>query len=95
MEVKKSKGADLEKKKHGIFLFSLVIATGFLLTYFDVWKRPKGALGQEIWWNDVRPFHAGLYMGFAYLAINNDTRSYQVLLADLILGLYAHTFIRN
>ncbi len=35
MEVKKSKGADLEKKKHGIFLFSLVIATGFMLMAFE------------------------------------------------------------
>jgi periplasmic protein TonB len=35
MEVKKNKGADLEKKKHGIFLFSLVIATGFMLMAFE------------------------------------------------------------
>ena len=35
MEIKKSKEADLEKKKPGIFLFSLVIAAGFMLMAFE------------------------------------------------------------
>ena len=35
MELKKSKKANLEKKKHSIFLFSLVVASGFILTAFE------------------------------------------------------------
>ena len=35
MELKKSKKASLEKKKHSIFLFSLVVASGFILTAFE------------------------------------------------------------
>ena len=35
MEIKKSNHANLEKKKHSIFLLSLVIASGFILTAFE------------------------------------------------------------
>ncbi len=54
MEVKKSRGADLEKKKHGIFLFSLVIATGFMLMAFEwanhevAYTLKKGEVGELI-----------------------------------------------
>jgi protein TonB len=54
MEIKKSKGADLEKKKHGIFLFSLVIATGFMLMAFEwasyevAYSLKKGEVGELI-----------------------------------------------
>jgi protein TonB len=54
MEIKKSKDADLEKKKHGIFLFSLVIATGFMLMAFEwasyevAYSLKKGEVGELI-----------------------------------------------
>ncbi len=47
MEIKKSKEANIEKKKHGIFLFSLVIASGFMLMAFE-WASHEVAYSIEL-----------------------------------------------
>jgi len=67
-------------------LLALLPAFGFLYFIF-IGTRKKGALGQKIWWNNLRPIHAMLYLTFAYLAINRRKDSYKPLLIDVIIGL--------
>lgn len=46
--------------------------------------------GGRIWWNNLRPLHAAMYLTFAYLAITGDTQyAWQVLAMDVIIGLGA------
>ena len=42
--------------------------------------------GDKIWWNNLRPIHAILYILFAYNAFNQNKNSYIYLLLDVILG---------
>jgi len=44
--------------------------------------------GGRIWWNNLRPLHAIMYLAFAYLAITGSTQyAWKVLAADVIIGL--------
>ena len=72
-------------------LLALLPVFGFLYFYF-IGNRKKGALGQKIWWNNLRPIHAMLYLTFAYLAINRSKDSYKPLLIDVIIGLSAFLY---
>ena len=77
---------------------ALLPAIGFLYIYFTG-ARKKGpeTFGQKIWWNNLRPIHAILYLLFSYNAIQKNKNSYKFLLTDVILGLTAftiyHTFL--
>jgi hypothetical protein len=64
----------------------LFIALGMALIYlFNL--RPTGLeAGGRIWWNNIRPLHAGIYLGFALMALKGDTRAWLFLLADVIVG---------
>jgi hypothetical protein len=44
-------------------------------------------MGEKIWWNNLRPIHAILYILFAISAINKKSYSWIFLLIDVILGL--------
>jgi len=46
--------------------------------------------GGRIWWNNLRPLHAIMYLAFAYLAITGATQyAWKVLTADVVIGLVA------
>jgi hypothetical protein len=46
--------------------------------------------GGRIWWNNLRPLHAIMYLVFAYLAITGATQyAWKVLAADVVIGLVA------
>jgi hypothetical protein len=46
--------------------------------------------GGRIWWNNLRPLHAIMYLVFAYLAITGATQyAWKVLTADVVIGLVA------
>jgi hypothetical protein len=71
-------------------LFYMVIGLSMLAIYFfDL--RPTGAeAGGRIWWNNIRPVHALLYLTFAYMVINGYTENaWWLLLADTIFGIAA------
>lgn len=71
---------------------ALLPAFGFLFL-FVTGKRNKGfeTGGKIIWWKNLRPLHALLYLSFAYFAIRKNPRSYIFLLVDVLLGLIAFT----
>ena len=51
--------------------------------------------GKDIWWNDLRPIHAGLYAIAAIYASRGDTRyAYVPLTVDVVLGFLATTYHR-
>ena len=46
-------------------------------------------MGDVIWWNDIRPLHAGLHILFAVLAFRRNTNAWKVLIIDAFVGLIA------
>lgn len=44
-------------------------------------------LGAPIWWNDLRPLHAGLYFAFVLMAFNKSSHAYLPILFDTLIGL--------
>jgi len=69
---------------------ALIPAFGFLYIWFNN-LRQTGAevLGAKIWWNNLRPIHAIIYLIFAYNAIYMNPSSWIVLAFDVILGLFS------
>ena len=67
---------------------ALLPAIGFIYIYLTG-SRQTGAevFGEKIWWNNLRPIHAILYLLFAYNAINGVKTAYQYLFIDVIIGL--------
>ena len=74
---------------------ALVLACSWVYIYlFDArpFGREAGGLGsglQRIWWNNLRPLHAGLYFAFAVMAIKKNHYAYRVILLDTLVGLIA------
>ena len=75
----------------------LLPAFGFIYIYLtDSRKTGPEVFGGKIWWNDLRPLHAILYLLFSYNAINGDTNAWIYLLVDVVFGLASflvHHFI--
>ena len=67
---------------------ALLPAFGFLYIFFTK-SRMTGleTMGDEIWWNNLRPIHSFLYLLFAYYAINGNKQSWKILLLDVVIGL--------
>jgi hypothetical protein len=67
---------------------ALVMPIGFMYIYLTG-SRQTGVevLGDKIWWNNLRPFHAFLYGLFAYNAIQGNPNSWIFLFLDVIFGL--------
>lgn len=67
---------------------ALLPAIGFIYIYLTgTRKTGPETLGDKIWWNDLRPVHACLYLLFAYNAIIGNKDSWIYLLADVLIGL--------
>lgn len=68
-------------------LLALLPAAGFTLIYLTGSRRTGAeTFGEEIWWNDLRPIHAGMYGWFAYLAYSQNEWAYMVLFLDALIG---------
>ena len=69
---------------------ALIPAIGWFTIFFNN-SRKTGVevFGDKIWWNDLRPIHAILYLTFSYLAFTKNKNAFLVLLADVKLGLFA------
>ena len=69
---------------------ALIPAFGFTYIYLTG-SRNTGAevFGEKIWWNNLRPIHAGLYALFAYNAINKNKGAWVYLLIDVLFGLFS------
>lgn len=72
---------------------ALLPAIGFLYIWFTG-SRQIGAevMGSKIWWNNLRPIHAILYLIFAYNAIHLRADSYKYLVVDVTIGIVSFLF---
>ena len=66
----------------------LLPAIGFIYIYLTN-SRQTGAevFGDKIWWNNLRPIHALLYLLFSYNAIQGNKNAWIYLLIDVLFGL--------
>jgi hypothetical protein len=65
---------------------------GFLYLFFTG-TRKTGAFGEKVWWNNLRPVHALLYLLFAYNAIQGKRNAWVYLLVDALIGLVSFLFV--
>ncbi len=67
---------------------ALLPAIGFIYIYLTG-SRKSGpeTFGDKIWWNNLRPIHAILYLLFAYNAIIGNKEAWIYLLIDVVFGL--------
>jgi len=67
---------------------ALIPAIGFIYIFLTG-SRKTGAevFGKKIWWNQLRPIHAFLYLLFSYNAILGKKTAWVYLLIDVIIGL--------
>lgn len=66
---------------------ALPIGIGFIIIYLKgLRKTGQEVFGEKIWWNKLRPIHGLLYILFAYFAITQNTKAWQLLLLDVVIG---------
>ena len=66
---------------------ALLPAIGFMAIYiFGLRKTGPEVFGEEIWWNDLRPVHAAMYILFSISAIQKKSYSWTFLLSDVVIG---------
>ena len=67
---------------------AILPAIGFMYIYLtDSRKTGQEVFGQKIWWNNLRPIHALLYLLFSYNAINGNNTAWIYLFIDVLVGL--------
>jgi hypothetical protein len=67
---------------------AILPAIGFMYIFITgVRKTGVEVFGDKIWWNNLRPVHALLYLLFAYFAIHKNTNAWIILLIDVVFGL--------
>ncbi len=82
-------------------IIAIIIGLGFAIIYlFGLRKTGPETMGDKIWWNSLRPFHAMTYITFGILALTGHSEvAWKVLLLDVSVGLGAfiihHTLEKN
>ena len=67
---------------------ALLPAIGFIYIYLTGSRKIGGeTFGEKIWWNNLRPVHAILYLLFAYNAIRGNKQAWIYLFVDVLIGL--------
>lgn len=79
---------------------TLIPAFGFIYIYLTgARKTGPEVFGSKIWWNNLRPIHAILYLLFSYNAIIGNKNAWIYLLIDVLLGLISflvyHVFVEK
>jgi len=65
---------------------ALLVVAGFLTLSLGAWGRDTGALGQRVWWTNMRPVHATLMGIFAAMAFRKMPTAYVPLAVDVAAG---------
>lgn len=87
-----AKNIDTKYLKYMGYLL-LLPAFGFMFIYLTgIRKTGAEVFGEKIWWNNLRPLHAILYLLFSINAINGNRNSWLYLLLDVFIGLIAFLF---
>lgn len=67
---------------------AILPAVGFLYIFFTKSRETgREVFGEKIWWNNLRPLHALLYLTFAFLAFQKKQYSWIPLAIDVCVGL--------
>ena len=71
-------------------LLALLPAIGFIVVYLGDYRKTGGEVfGEKIWWNNLRPVHASLYILFSLLALKKNDYAWVPLLIDVLIGLFS------
>jgi hypothetical protein len=72
-------------------VFAILLAIGFLtIFWFGLRKYGQETMGDKIWWNSLRPFHALMYLTFGIMALMSIQKyAWIILLVDVLVGLIA------
>ena len=71
-------------------MLGLIPAIGFIIIYLGNYRKTgPEVFGGKIWWNDLRPLHASLYILFSLLAFKKSKYSWVPLLIDVLIGLFS------
>ena len=77
--------------KYSMHMGYIAIAIGVSMLFIyltGIRKTGPETMGKEIWWNNYRPFHATMFLLFAYFTIRlKNAESWKFLLIDAIAGL--------
>jgi hypothetical protein len=68
---------------------------GFMYIFLTGVRNDKGAFGEAIWWNGLRPVHAILYSLFAYFAITGNRNAWMYLFADAMISLVGFLWVHS
>ena len=71
---------------------AILLAFGWIILWtFDLRQEGPEVLNSNhvIWWNDLRPLHAFIYILFAYNIYHSNPNAYQYLIFDVMIGLGA------
>lgn len=72
---------------------AFIPAIGFLYIYLNhLRKTGPEVFGGKIWWNQLRPVHALLYILFAFNAIYKKKSSWIYLFVDVCIGFFSFLF---
>lgn len=84
------------KKLPYLGAIALIPAVGFTVIFLADWRK-KGpeVFGDQIWWNDLRPVHAALYLAFALFAFKKNRNSWIPLLIDVTIGIFSFLWFHN
>lgn len=66
----------------------LIPAIGFAYIYANDLRKTGGEVfGDNIWWNDLRPFHSLMYFITAYMVQIEHSKAYFPIALDTLVGL--------
>lgn len=76
-----------------IAIVTAIIAIGFLTLFLTGWRKTGVETGgKPIWWNSLRPVHAGMYAAVAFCAWTGRRElAWKLVCLDLVVGLLAFT----
>jgi phosphate/sulfate permease len=80
--------------KNSIIMFYVISSVGLMYHYVTK-TRKKGAFGQHIWWDHMRPIHALLFLLISYFLYINHSLSYKLAILDTIIGIGAYMYVRH
>ena len=74
---------------------ALLPGVGFSYLFLTGARKGKGAFGEKIWWECLRPIHAALYFLFAWFAIQGNRNAWIFLLLDIVIGTTGYVYVHS
>ena len=81
---------------YGPLLFScfyFVAGLGCFYHYLTKY-RTKGAFGQNVWWDYLRPIHGILFLSASYFIYMRELYFVPILIIDTVMGISGHVYHR-